>query len=68
MIKVTKEGLNPEEEVFEAACKRCGAEFTYQKEDVHGDQREGDYVICPTKGCGQFINHQNNVRKFPSHK
>jgi len=57
MIKVTKVGESPKEKVFKAKCHKCGGEFTYQWEDVHSDQREGDYVECPTVGCGQFINH-----------
>lgn len=54
MIEVIKEGdlekLNPK---HFCECKKCGCEFTYQREDVQGCQRYGDYVECPT--CKTFV-------------
>lgn len=52
-MRIIKEGkLPPKEKKME--CKNCGCVFMYERSDVHSDQREGDYVVCPT--CKKFIN------------
>lgn len=71
MITITKPGdpakVNP---AHKASCSRCGGEFTYQNEDIQPDSRDGNYVICPTAGCGQFIavgHHQGYRSIFEDH-
>ena len=52
-MRIIKKGkLPPKEKKME--CKNCGCVFMYDFRDIHSDQREGDYVICPT--CKKFIN------------
>lgn len=43
-------------------CKSCGCEFAYTIEDLHHDQRDGDYVICPW--CKKYIKHQYAAYRF----
>lgn len=52
-MRIIKKGkLPPKEKKME--CKNCGCVFMYEPCDIHSDQREGDYVVCPT--CKKFIN------------
>lgn len=37
-------------------CSRCCCEFIYDKSDIQSDPRDGDYIICPNKTCGLYIN------------
>jgi hypothetical protein len=57
MIKIIKEG-KPKEEVvnpeIRKECGYCNTIFTYQREDVNADFRDGPYVICPN--CEHFLN------------
>lgn len=54
MIEIIKEGdpekMNPKHFL---ECKRCGCQFSYQREDVEEDQYDDDYVKCPT--CKNYI-------------
>lgn len=51
-MKVIKKGKVPfKEKRFE--CSYCGCEFFADENDKKVDQRDGDYVVCPT--CGKFI-------------
>lgn len=52
-MKVIKPGSIPSSDI-KHTCSYCSCEFLYSKEDIHIDQRDGNYVICPT--CGKFIN------------
>lgn len=54
MITIIRKGQLPEEKPKKVECDRCKTIFTYTKEDVKPDQRDGDYVECPT--CKAFIN------------
>lgn len=51
-MRIIKEGKLPPKEK-KMKCKNCGCVFMYEPSDVHSDQREGDYVVCPT--CKKFI-------------
>ena len=52
-MRIIKEGkLPPKERKME--CNNCGCVFMYEQEDIHSDQRDGNYVVCPT--CKKFIN------------
>ena len=33
--------------------KPCGCVFMYERSDIHSDQREGCWVVCPT--CKKYI-------------
>lgn len=54
MIEIIKEGdpekVNPKHYI---KCAKCECEFTYQNNDVESDQRDGDYIKCPT--CKNYI-------------
>lgn len=63
-IKILKEGKSPQEKTYTTSCKRCGSKFSYQSVDIFPDQRDGDYVKCPTKCCGAFINHADSKQGF----
>lgn len=54
MITIIKNGHLPKDEPVQVECDRCNAIFTYTKEDINSDPREGNYVICPC--CKTFIN------------
>lgn len=53
-MRILSKGLDIEKEI-KTNCKSCGCEFVYTKDDVHHDQRDGYYVICPW--CKRFIAH-----------
>ncbi len=56
-MEVIKKGKNIKEESRKrCTCSRCGCEFIYDRSDVHTDQRDGDYVVCPNDTCKQSIN------------
>lgn len=52
-MRIINNGLDKTKEV-QIRCT-CGCDFAYTKNDIHHDQRDGDYVICPW--CKRFINH-----------
>lgn len=52
-MKIIKKGKIRKEE-WRGSCLDCHCEFMYDRNDIKIDQREGDYVVCPT--CGKFIN------------
>lgn len=50
-MRIIKEGKKPIKE-WQVTCKNCGCVFVFDRGDVHSDQREGDWVVCPTcNGC-----------------
>lgn len=51
-MRIIKEGKKPLTEK-EKTCHRCGCVFAYEKRDIHSDQRDGDWVYCPT--CKAYI-------------
>lgn len=51
-MKIIKKGKLPKEEK-RMTCSYCGCVFEYNRSDVHTDQREGDWVECPT--CGRCL-------------
>lgn len=51
-MRVIKEGKLPPQEK-KMVCPKCGCVFMYDWSDIHSDQREGDWVVCPT--CKKFI-------------
>lgn len=57
MMEVLNKGKNLKEESRKrCTCNRCGCEFIYDSSDVHPDQRDGEYVICPNDTCKAWIN------------
>lgn len=52
-MRIIKEGKLPSKEK-EMTCPECGCVFMYERSDIHSDQRDGDFVICPT--CKTHIN------------
>lgn len=62
-MRIIKEGKKPIKE-RKITCKKCGCVFAFDRGDIHRDQREGDWVVCPT--CNYFIgirfDYDNNVR------
>lgn len=51
-MKIIKEGkVKPKE--TKKTCSKCKTKFSFVKEDIKPDSRDGDYVICPK--CGAFI-------------
>lgn len=40
---------------YKMVCNRCGCEAIYEENELHYDQRDGDYVICPC--CGLYVCH-----------
>lgn len=57
-MRIIKEGKFPPDE-RKQKCSDCGCVFMYERADIHCDQRDGDFVICPT--CGAYINVMNRV-------
>ena len=51
-MKIIREGHKPATE-WQMECKRCGCIFSFYDRDVKSDQREGDWVHCPT--CNHAI-------------
>ena len=51
-MRIIKKGKIPPKEK-RITCPKCGCVFMYEPCDIHSDQREGDYVVCPT--CKKFI-------------
>lgn len=52
-MKIIKKGKIRKEE-WRGLCLDCHCEFIYDGDDIKIDQREGDYIVCPT--CGKYIN------------
>lgn len=52
-MKIIKKG-KVEKKEWKGFCLNCHCEFIYDQSDIKIDQREGDYVVCPT--CDNFIN------------
>ena len=53
MPRIIKPGRLPSAQVATATCGRCHGVAEYERKDVTRDQRDGDYVVCPS--CGSFI-------------
>lgn len=51
-MRIIKEGKLPPKEK-EMTCPECGCVFKYERADVHSDQHEGCWVVCPT--CKNYI-------------
>ena len=51
-MRIIKEGKLPPKEK-KMTCLECGCVFMYDRSDVHYDQREGCWVVCPT--CKKYI-------------
>lgn len=52
-MKIIKQGKIEAEKEITVTCKKCETKFSYTREDVKPDQRDGDYVECPI--CKSFI-------------
>lgn len=46
-MRIIKEGKLPPKEK-KITCKKCGCVFMYDRSDIKSDQREGNWVVCPT--------------------
>jgi hypothetical protein len=57
-MKILKKGEIPEQDRYpkKKTCGYCKTEFEYDKSDIKGDSRDGDYVICPHPECKKFLN------------
>ena len=51
-MRIIKKGKLPPKEK-KMKCTSCGCVFMYDRSDIKTEQRDGDFVICPT--CGKFI-------------
>ena len=51
-MRIIKGGKLPPKEK-KMTCPECGCVFMYERSDIHSDQREGCWVVCPT--CKKFI-------------
>ncbi len=60
-MKIIKLGKKKEDEPIRETCYKCGTVFEYTQKDVHADQRDGDYVICPNDDCNVFITSQKTI-------
>lgn len=50
-MRIIKEGKLPPKEK-KLKCSKCGCVFMYDRSDIKSDQREGNWVVCPTcKNC-----------------
>jgi hypothetical protein len=63
-MKILKEGQLPDVEI-EKTCNGCKCVFTYNGSDIQIDNRDGNYVICPT--CGSFISVVDTSYKTNRH-
>jgi hypothetical protein len=53
---MTKKIITPGTNTFHAMCSDCGAQFSYEREDVHRNYvRGGEWVDCPH--CGRPVYH-----------
>lgn len=59
-MRIIKEGKKQVKEII-MTCRRCGCEFAYDRGDVLFDQREGNWVVCPT--CKAYL----GVGSFPTY-
>lgn len=65
-MRIIKEGQKPIKE-WQVTCKKCGCIFVFDNRDVHSDQREGDWVVCPTcKEC-IAVTHRNWLNENIKH-
>ena len=51
-MKTVKKGNKPANE-WQVECSKCGCVFVFDNRDIKSDQREGDWVYCPT--CNDTI-------------
>jgi hypothetical protein len=55
-MKVIKR-VEPKPKVYRVTCS-CGSELEYEPKDIHADQRDGPYIICPV--CNNWIGTERN--------
>lgn len=53
-MKIIERGISKVNS-YRHRCNSCNTLFEYNDDDIKHDQRDGNYVICPMKGCGKFI-------------
>ena len=51
-MRIIKEGTTDKRE-YKFECGRCNCEFAADKNDMHDDPWDGDYVVCPY--CNAWI-------------
>ena len=56
-MKIIKLGKVKGNQIVET-CHKCDTKFSYTKDDVKRDTRDGDYVNCPH--CNAFITSKIN--------
>lgn len=54
MAKIIKRGQDPRTKPVRHTCGKCKSVIEFTRSDIHGDQRDGNYVKCPV--CNSFIN------------
>jgi NAD-dependent SIR2 family protein deacetylase len=57
MINIIRQG-RVKKLKYQITCSTCETEFTYEREDIVSDFREGDFVLCPC--CKESIMHKNS--------
>jgi hypothetical protein len=50
--QIIKRGSDPRKTKLRMICS-CGTEALFERREVQGDQRDGDYVVCPV--CGSYV-------------
>ena len=61
-MKILKEGKLPKYDEFQVTCGKCKTEFIYEENELHIDYKDGSYIVCPLKGCNQFISHNPHFK------
>jgi hypothetical protein len=54
-ITILKAGTPEVDQVYEKTCYKCGCVFSHTKKDVHHEQIDGYFVVCPMLGCDAIL-------------
>jgi len=56
-MKIIKQGIKPEDMIFNAKCNQCGTEIEFAKKEatVTYDQREGNFMSITCPCCNHTI-------------
>lgn len=47
--------VEPKPEIWKLTCGKCRSELEYEAGDIHSDQRDGSYIVCPV--CKYWNSH-----------
>lgn len=65
-MRIIKEGRKPVTE-WKVTCEKCGCIFVFDGRDIESDQREGDWVVCPTCKTCITVTHRglcSNIKRL----